>query len=233
MPHCHAYHKELLFIEEYINIFQKFMEFPPIEIGQIFTRKNVKIYVIMRPWAAWETMFGHPGEVDFQQKLLDAISLYHKDQSTNLEEFYDNKLDYYWVTNRFSKNNHLVCNFVVFFQEPFPTQIDFSDKEINLSKYAARRIRELLGRGPSKMTVSFFNQSTVIYRIHDVLPPEILAFASSTLAYQSSIFDLLRNTLETILHESSEISPMPCHILMEFNTDLNQVIALATDDALL
>jgi len=233
MPHCHAYHKELLFIEEYINSFQKIMEFPPIKIGQIFTRKNVKIYEITRPWAAWETMFDHPGEKDFQQKLLDAISLHMKDHSTTLEEFYYNKLDYQWVTNRISKNNHLVCYFVVFFQESFRTQIDFTDEEIDLSKYATRRIRELLGRGPSKMTVSFFNQSAIIYRIHDVLPPEILAFASSTLANQRSIFDLLRNTLETILHESSEISPMPCHLLMQFNTDLNQVLALSTDDALL
>ena len=231
MPHCHAYYKELFFIEEYINTFQKSMELPLIKIGQISVRKNIKIYEILRPWAVWETTFGHPGEEAFQQKLLNAISLYMKSQHTNLEEFYGNKLDYYWVTNRFSRNNHLVCYFIAFFQEPFRNQIDFSVEETQLSKYAARQIRELLGRGPSKITVSFFNQSMVVYRIHDVLPPKTLSFASSTPANQRSIFDLLKNTLETILHEPSENSPLPCHILIEFNPDRNQVIALAIGDA--
>lgn len=222
---------EKKFIEKYINTFQKKLELPLIEIKEIFTQKNVKIYEISRPWTIWEKEFGYPGETEIQEKLLQAIAAYMKDNYRQLEEFHKNEMDFFWVTNRYDKDGMLSCYFIVFFKAAFRVKNDFLEREKEYVKHFGKRFRDLLGRGPHKVTASFFAEKLTFNCIFEPLPPQMLLFASQSDKNNASISELARNTIESVHREVSKNAKDTDRFFSNFSIAENRILTLVVNDA--
>ncbi len=219
------------FIEKYINTFQKKLELPLIEIKEMFTQKNVKIYEINRPWTIWEKEFGYPGETEIQEKLLKAISAYMRDNYTQLEQFYKNEMDFFWVTNRYDKSGVLSCYLIVFFKEAFRVKNDFLEREKDHVKHFGKRFRDLLGRGPNKVTASFFAEKLTLYCIFEPLPPQMMLFASQSGKNNASISELVRSTVESVHREAVQHVKGTDRFFSNFSIDKNRLLTLVVNDA--
>lgn len=220
-------YSEKISIETFINRFQEKYELPLVKVEEVVTVENVKICKLSRVSQVWEKEFGFPGEEIIQQKTIDAIKLYIRDNQNEIENYYNNSLDCHWLTNRFKEENILYSNLILYFKNAFETDKQISRKDIiTINNFVSRRFKDLLGRGPNRVFVESFDKNNALYRISGVLPPQFSGFANTSTQNYQMLYDLLKLTLEKIHTELFSGNEMHYRFFLNIDIMQNQLLAL-------
>jgi len=205
------YKEDIVFINQRIKQFFKTIELPATEIGYLHTRKNVQLWMLKRLMTKFEkTVYKesedpatviHPilqaGQLQIKDAYCAIINERYGVQVDNVF-FFDLRVDA--LRHEFYHPIITICAEPINKSPKLPLKNEFEE---NMSRSVAKRLRELLGRGPQDVKVYDFD-GYILYWFTGILT-EALRLDIDNLPDNPSMLSLFSISLKYAVFQSLEV----------------------------